>query len=436
MMTAIRVGLLSLFAFSVLAFGAVEVWSQSVLEITAAALLIAWASIAFRQRELTIEWNPLIWPLLALFALGLLQLLSRSTVYPYFTRTELLRISAYIIIFFLAAQSFRTRAERTQVAWFLVCFGFLVSLFGIVQHFTSHGKIYWYHELPLGGDLFGPYVNRDDFAGFVELTAPIGLALVVFRGLRRDLFPLATLLTIVPVSALFLSGSRGGTASFVFEMGVLALLVRSRRSSEGPKMAAAGMLILAALTFVAWIGAGEAIKRFSNLPAIDASMSRRLSMARAAGGIALDHPLLGSGLGTLVVAYPRYETVYDGNVVEHVHDDYMELVAEGGLAGGLCGLGFLILFYRQARKNFEAQQGHFSRALHAGAIVAVSGLLLHSFVDFNLHIPSNALLFLLQAQLATCPPLPSQVASSSSIGNAGALTESAVLSRSRRHWSR
>jgi hypothetical protein len=58
--------------------------------------------------------------------------------------------------------------------------------------------------------------------------------------------------------------------------------------------------------------------------------------------------------------------------------------------------------------NFEAEQGHFSRALHAGAITAVAGLLLHSFVDFNLHIPSNALLFLLQAYLATSPPLPSE----------------------------
>ncbi|MGA8766873.1 MAG: hypothetical protein WB559_07630, partial [Candidatus Acidiferrales bacterium] len=59
------------------------------------------------------------------------------------------------------------------------------------------------------------------------------------------------------------------------------------------------------------------------------------------------------------------------------------------------------------RKSFQAEQGRFSRGLHAGAIMAVSGLLLHSFVDFNLQIPSNALLFLLQAYLVASPPLPS-----------------------------
>ena len=134
-------------------------------------------------------------------------------------------------------------------------------------------------------------------------------------------------------------------------------------------------------------------------------------MVRAASQVVRDHPIGGAGLGTLVVVYPRYETFYDGKIVEHVHDDYMELLADSGLAGGLCGLAFLIVLYRQARRNFETEQGHFSRGLHAGAIVALSGLLLHSFVDFNLHVPANMLLFLLQAQLASCPPLPSQASS-------------------------
>lgn len=407
-MSAIRAGLFCIFAFSVLAFGAVEVWAISVVEIGAAILLIAWACIAFRRPGFQIEWNPLMWPLLGLVALGLLQLLIHTTVYPYFTRAEVLELGAYTIVFFLACQAFRTRKELTQAAWFIVLFGFAVSLFGIVQHFTTNGKIYWFRGLPVGGDLFGPYVNRNDFAGFVELTVPMGLALLVFRGIRREMFLMTALLTIVPVSALILSGSRGGIVSFAFEIGVLALLVRSRRGSEGPKMAAVGLVGLAALALIAWIGAGKAIRRFSNLPSTDITMVRRFSMTRGAGGILRDHPVLGSGLGTLIVAYPRYETIYDGKVVNHVHDDYVELLADGGLVGGLCGLAFLIVLYRQARKGFICPQAHFSRALHAGAIVALAGLLLHSFVDFNLQIPSNALLFLLQAQLATTAPIVSQ----------------------------
>lgn len=405
-MNAIRTGLLLLLAFSVLAFGAVEVWAESIVEIGAAALLIAWIVMVLTRPGLKVEWSPLLWPLAALVALGIIQLLFHTTVYSFFTRTELLRLAAYGIVFFLATQLFRARSELTEAAWFLVCFGFVVSLFGIIQHFTSNGRIYWFRELPLGGDLFGPYVNRNHFAGFVELTAPIGFSLMVFRGVRRELFPLMTLLTMVPVSALVLCGSRGGILSFIFEIGVLALMVQNRRSKEGPKMAAVGIVVLATVAMIAWIGAGKAIERFSTLPGNDITMSRRVSMVRGAAGIIRERPILGSGLGTLVVAYPRHETAYDGKVVEHVHNDYVELLAEGGVAGGICGLAFLILLYRGARKSFEAEQGHFSRAVHTGAIVALSGLLLHSLVDFNLHIPSNALLFLLQVHLATFAPLP------------------------------
>jgi hypothetical protein len=103
--TAIRVGLVFLFAFSVLAFGAVEVWSRSVVEIGAALLLVWWAWITFRQSEPRINWNPLNWPLVALAGLGVLQLLFRATSYGYFTRTELLRLSEYIIIFFLTTRA-------------------------------------------------------------------------------------------------------------------------------------------------------------------------------------------------------------------------------------------------------------------------------------------------------------------------------------------
>jgi O-antigen ligase len=128
-------------------------------------------------------------------------------------------------------------------------------------------------------------------------------------------------------------------------------------------------------------------------------------MFRGAARIFLAHPATGAGLGTLVAVYPRYETAYDGYVVQHVHNDYIEGLAETGMAGGICGLAFLWLLYREARNGFHAERSQFGQGLRAGAIAAVSGLLLHSFIDFNLHIPSNAVLFLLQVFLATSDPL-------------------------------
>jgi O-antigen ligase len=280
-------------------------------------------------------------------------------------------------------------------------------LFGIIQHFTSEGELYWLRPLKVG-DPFGPFVNRNHFAGFVELTLPIGLAMLVFRGVQRDVYPLVGLLAIVPAGALILSGSRGGIVSFAFEIAVLWLLARGKQASERPQFVGIGIIALAALALIAWLGAGRAIERFSTIHIGEVTVNRRVSMFRGAMHLFADHPITGVGLGALVAAYPRYETVYDGKLVDHVHNDYIEMLAETGLLGGICGLAFLWILFRQAKSCYAAEQGHFSRALHVGAVGGLCGMLLHSFVDFNLHIPSNALLFLLLAHLATTPPLATE----------------------------
>ena len=410
-MRMIRGGVLLLFAFSVLAFGAVEVWSESILEIGASLLFVGWATIIFFDERVKICWSPLNWPLASLFGIGFAQLVLRAAPYLFLTRLELLKLATYMLVFFLSTQVFRERNDLTNAAWFLILLCFSVSLLGIVQHFTSQAKIYGFRTFPALADPFGPFVNPNHFAGFVELTLPTGLALIAFRGLRRDIIPLTGLLTIVPVGAIILSGSRGGIISFGFEVAVLALLARFRKTPEGARIVGLAIVGFAALAFVAWLGAARAIERFSSLHPGDVSLSRRGTMVRGASHIFFDHPIKGAGLGSLVAVYPRYETLYDGHVVDHVHNDYVELLAEMGILGALCGLAFLWILFRNARDCFTAEQGHFSRAVHAGAIAALCGLLLHSLVDFNLHIPSNALLFLLQAHLATTTPLPSRESS-------------------------
>jgi O-antigen ligase len=410
-MKTLRGGIFALITFSVLAHGAVEVWSESLLEIGAVLLLALWASVISKNPEAKIRWSPLNWPVLGFLVIGLGQLVFHDTAYAFLTRSELLKMTAYFIFFFLVAQAFRERADLMKVAWFLILLGFVISLFGITQAFTSSGEIYWFRKLTLGGDPFGPYVNRNHFAGFVELVVPVGLALVVFRGLRNDLFPMAILLTIVPIGAVILSGSRAGIISFVFEVGVLALLARSRKRKIGSGIGAAAILALAAIALIAWMGAGKAIERFSTLHSGDVTLGRRGTMFRGAARVFFDHPIAGSGIGTIVTVFPKFDPSYDGKIVDHVHNDYIETLAETGLLGGLCGLAFLWILFREAQRNFAAEQGHFSRALHAGAITALCGLLLHSFVDFNLRIPSNVLLFLLQAYLASSPPLPSEAPS-------------------------
>ncbi len=399
-MKAIRVGIAVLVAFSVLAHGAVEVWSQSVLEIGAAVLLLLWGILALRQRKIEIRWNPLYLPMVGFGGLVVLQWLFGLSVYPYLTKLELLKLCAYFLLFFLAVQVFRTTEEVRPFLWFLLVFGFAVALFGIIQYFSFNGKLYWLRELRYGGSVFGPYVNHNHFAGLMELIVPLGLALLLLRAVPRDRLQLIGLFTIISIGALFLSASRGGLLTFLCQLCLLGFLVWVRRAGR-KSLALATAIILLAGAFVTWLGVGQTFERFSQLWAEDISHNIRMLMFKDSWQIFLDHPWAGTGAGTLITVYPQYASSDHGMVVDHAHNDYLEMLAETGLVGALCSLAFIVLLFRSALANLQLDKNCFLQAVRAGTLVACSGLLLHSLVDFNFHIPSNALLFFLLASLAT-----------------------------------
>ena len=406
-LSLIRTGICALVAFAVLAHGAVEPWSEAVLEIGAAVLLLVWVAKAWRDGELKLVWNPLLWPLLGFWLVAALQLVLGITAVPFLTRIELLKYSALLALFFLFVQAYRTRSHWRNFVWFLLSLGFAVSLFAILQHFTFNGKLYWVRELQYGGIPFGPYVNRNHFAGLMELLIPPGLAIQVLGAERRDQLPLLTLFTLLPIGALFLSASRGGIISFVAQVAFLTILIVARRREKKVLGAAALILALAAL-LVSWLGIGAALDRFASYKKLETSEGRRAEMLHDSLHIFQDHWIWGTGMGTLQEVFPLYETAYDGLVVNHSHNDYAEALAETGAIGGLCGLVFLVMLFWMSWKILNVEGDPRSFAYHAGALVACLGLLVHAGVDFNFHIPSNALIFLLQSALASSvfPALP------------------------------
>ena len=399
-MTPIRVGICSLVAFSVLAHGAVELWSATILEIGAASLFLLWGILATRRRQVELRWNWLYLPLLGFGGFALVQSLVGLSVYPYASKIELLKAGVFLLFFFLTVESFQTLEEWRSFVWFLVILGSVVSLLAIVQYFTFNGKLYWFRVLPHGIVPFGPFVNHNHFAGFVELISPLGLAMLLTGAVRRDKLPLLILLSVLPIGALALSASRGGITSFLFEFVMLTLLIQ-KRGERRRQLLTAGFLALVAGFFAIWLGLGWTVERFEHLTPGDISRDRRVSIFRDTWQIVHDHPWAGTGLGTLQTVFPLYESYYDGLIVDHAHNDYLELLADTGLIGGLCMLGFVALLAWRGLSNLHAANNPVCRSFYSGSVVACAGLLLHSTVDFNLHIPSNALLFLLLAAMAT-----------------------------------
>ena len=407
-MRPFRIAICCLLAFAVFAFGAVEEWSQAVLEIGAAVLLVLWALRQYRQRVDHLFISPEFLPLCVFALVVLAQLAFHLTASTYDTRVEFQILLTYLIILFLISQAYTRTHHWRGYVWFLMSLGFFVSIFGILQYLTFNGKLYWLRVMRYGGIPFGPYVNRNHFAGFAEMVIPMALVPLVLGKVRRERIFLVGLFTLVPIVALFLCASRGGIVSFAVELLILLLLLLVRRV-HSKHMMLGGLVVLCAVMAVSWIGVKQVLERFAGIQSLEVSTGKRTAMRRDTWRLFLDHPLLGTGLGTFEMVFPPYDSLYDGKIANHAHNDYLEVLAETGLLGGLCCAWFLGAVIWNSLKGMAELGSSFGSALNLTGLLACSGILVHSLVDFNLHIPANALLFFVSAHLATARPQPTHL---------------------------
>ncbi|HZV59296.1 MAG TPA: hypothetical protein VFF42_03085, partial [Candidatus Eremiobacteraceae bacterium] len=222
-MKFVRIGICALVAFGVLAHGGVEDWARAVFETGIALLFLAWAVRFYLHSEETVLISPLLPPMVGLLLVVLAQLLFSTTASPFNTHQEFTLLLADVIMVFLAVQAFRTLEDWRGFVWSVMIFGFVVSVFGILQHLTFNGKLYWFREMHYGGIPFGPYVNRNHFAGFAELFIPMALVPLMLGKVRRERWFIVGLFAVVSIGSLFLAASRGGIVSLAVEVVVVVM---------------------------------------------------------------------------------------------------------------------------------------------------------------------------------------------------------------------
>jgi len=406
-MKPVRIALCGLLAFGVLAHGGVEDWALAVFETGVGLTFLLWAIffVLFEEHEVVIP--SVLPPLLAFACVGGIQWILHRTASPHETRMQLLLLLADLLFVFLAAQAFRTLRDWREFFWFAMLFGFFVCGFGILQHLTFNGKLYWFREMRYGGIPFGPYVNRNHFAGLAELLIPIPLVPLILGKVRRERRFVIGLFALIPIGALLLSASRGGIVAFGIELLFLVSVVFLQRAGS-KHLLTGGIVLVAALSLVAWLGVKQILSRFASLQTLEVRENKRASMRHGAWHIFLDHPVLGTGLGTFRTVYPPYETLYDGKIVDHAHNDYLETFAETGILGGLCCAWLIGLLLLAGLRSLQEPSISFASALRLAGLTGCCGVLVHSLVDFNLHIPANATFFFLMAFLASSTTTPGQ----------------------------
>ena len=401
-----------------LAFGTVHAWALAAFQLSAALVVVLWMMDAWRTGVLRVSRNVLQIPLVGLFAVGLIQLLPLGaaplTYDPHATRVALVEIAG-LVVYFAAALAFTDSPKRLRLlARLVIVFGFLLAVYGLMQHFVNPRTIFFVRE-PKQAEPFGPYVNRHHFAGYMELALAMPLGLLFAGAVARERVVLYGFASAIMAIALVMTNSRGGLLSMVCEVLFLAavsMLARGRaREREDRDLAArlrsaavrVGLgfaLVLAVFVGVLYFGGEDALSRVAGTVYSDDPTTGRAHFWRGTAQIIQDHPVLGTGLGSFGAVYPRYDTGNGTYRLEQAHNDYLQIFSDAGVVGGALGLLFVAaLFWTAVRRMHSPDR--FRRGVALGALGGCAGALVHSFFDFTLHTTANALLFLLLAALAT-----------------------------------
>jgi O-antigen ligase len=414
---------------STMAYGTVHYWAQGLFNLGGLTILVLWVLDAWGLGTLRVSRNLLQLPLLGALVLGLVQLLplrdmtneaalalglSNSLTFdPYATRLVLVHF-ATLLIYFSATLVFIDTPHRLHLmVRTIMIFGFLLAIFGLTQSFTSPTKVYWMRELNQS-TAFGPFINRHHFAGYMELTIALPLGLLFAGAVDKEKKLLFIFIAGLMGVALVMTASRGGIISLVAEILFFVVVTaifrkhseeRHRRTSRlkavGIRLGLAAMLLVGLFVGVLTMGGEMSLNRLI----VDSVNTNDPTTGRAhfwsvTLQIIKAHPLIGTGLGAFGVVYTKFDTRNGLFRLEQAHNDYLQVLSDGGIIGAALALAFVaLLFYRAFVR--AGSRDDFRRGVALAALGGCFAVLVHSFFDFTLHTPSNALLFLVLAALAT-----------------------------------
>ncbi len=422
---------------SVIAYGGVDVWMIGLNSILAGLIVIFWLTDTWKTKVFRYNSSWLQIPILGLILIGFIQLIpfrnyselnetlsipaaGSLSLNPYLTRLFVIQLIIGFV-FFAAALTFISNRKRFQsIILTILIFGSIIAFYGILQYLTNPEAVYGLR--PIGqSSPFASFFNKHHFAAFMEMTLGLTLGLLFGDATQKNKKIFLIIAAVIMGMALFLSGSRGGMISFLGVLGFVIVVnflvnrqIKNKNTDEDLKnyilrrnlilFGGGFALVLILFLAVIFIGGDQSLIRGLGLSVSDNDITTgRSHFWWVALQIFLDHPIIGAGFDSYGVAFTNYDTWSGAYRVEQAHNDYLQILADAGIFGFICITVFIVLLFRQGTQAIRNNNDKFVFNGVIGALAGCFGILIHSFFDFPLRTPSNALVFLMLAALATVP---------------------------------
>jgi O-antigen ligase len=318
-----------------------------------------------------------------------------------------------------------TRDDTLHIARGVSILGVILAVAGIVQKAMWNGKIYGFWTPIHVGDPFGPFVNKNHFAGWMLMALPLAVGYFcarVARGMRQVkpgwrnhliwfssadasetiLVGFAVLLMAL---ALILTMSRSGILGLLAALVISGWFIARRQAAGSRRTIAAGYLVFVVLVAAGWTGFDRIVARFTQADVVD--VGGRLGIWGDTWRMAGQFPITGTGLNTYGAAMLFYQTADLKQHFAQAHNDYLQLLAEGGtllcIPAALVVLAFAWTVHRRFREVSVQSSDYWIRI---GAVTGILAIAVQELSDFSLQMPGNAVLFVVLLALAVRHPTP------------------------------
>ena len=415
-------GIIALLLFAPLPYGGVLPWSQAVIEGAVVVLAGLWAADMLRAGTLRIRRTPLLWPGLAMLGVVVVQLARPGGLAsPHATWESVRLYGAYFLLLLVLGDHLVTRARIVRLTAILLGSGAILALLGRQNQIRGGRGILWLARDPEAhlDRLTSTFVNPNHQALHFAVLLFLALGLLLAVVGRRDpsgrdgdaprprriagglpgLVGLAGAIVVLG-GALVLTASRGGLVSVAVGLAVMAALALRARLARGPVAAAAGLLLLGALGYASAVGLGPVLGRVM-APVREPIAGARGPIWTATLATAGEAPWLGVGLAGFEDAFTRHRpaAVPARYVVDYAHNDYLQLLAETGVVGLAVLAWAVVALLVFVLRRWAPRRDPFVRGLTIGGLGGLAAVLVHSALDFGLHLPGNALLVVFLAAL-------------------------------------
>lgn len=392
---------LAILVFGPLAMGAVDTWAFLIIQALTIGVMLVWVLRLWISPNPRLLWPPICWVVLAFAVYAIGRYLTADI--EYVARQEMIQVLLYAFLFFAIVNNLHHQESVQIVSFTLIFLASGISGYAVYQ-FLAHSNHVWNLISPYPGRGMGTYISPNNFACLLEMLLPLAVAYALLGRVKPLVRALLIYAAAAIVSGLAVTLSRGGwVAAAVGLLSLLMALIR-HRNHRLPALCLLVVLMIGGSIFVTrylatTLSYAQRVKNPETFTQLDWGIRR--DMWGAAVQMWRDHFWWGVGPALYDCRFPEYRSEDMQMRPGYAHNDYLNLLADWGTGGGVIVLAGVVAFsagLMKAWKYVRPPENDFNRGLSnrfaffLGASAGLLALAVHSVVDFNLHIPANAIL--------------------------------------------